>query len=289
MTNSAVEFQSTLPARGATQNRYVLPRHDGHFNPRSPHGERLTPGALSMLQKAFQSTLPARGATLHFAIPSRPQAHFNPRSPHGERRFALSKNSTSCAFQSTPPARGATVSRCPKTQHPAHFNPRSPHGERPTLCRSPLLRRHFNPRSPHGERLAADADVRHFAHISIHAPRTGSDPISSQKSSKCTDFNPRSPHGERRGCFVGMSFTTQFQSTLPARGATRPVRLLVVVDDISIHAPRTGSDDDPFDMVERIEISIHAPRTGSDTFPLAYPRQIPISIHAPRTGSDSAK
>ena len=34
--------------------------------------------------------------------------------------------------------------------------------------------------------------------------------------------------------------------------------------EISIHAPRTGSD--PFDMVERIEkgISIHAPRTGSD-------------------------
>ena len=57
----------------------------------------------------------------------------------------------------------------------------------------------------------------------------------------------------------------QFQSTLPAGGATRLgvefLRCLV----ISIHAPRGGSDRNPFrGRIAETEISIHAPRGGSD-------------------------
>ena len=38
--------------------------------------------------------------------------------------------------------------------------------------------------------------------------------------------------------------------------------------EISIHAPRTGSDDDPIKNRQEAEsISIHAPRTGSDKSP----------------------
>ena len=37
------------------------------------------------------------------------------------------------------------------------------------------------------------------------------------------------------------------------------------------------------------EISIHAPRTGSDILQEAASAMGLISIHAPRTGSDSAK
>ena len=80
-----VIFQPTLPARGATGKSGILssptdisthaprtgsdnctapgPPRRGHFNPRSPHGERP------------DST--ARRANAHY---------FNPRSPHGERR-----------------------------------------------------------------------------------------------------------------------------------------------------------------------------------------------------------
>ena len=57
---------------------------------------------------------------------------------------------------------------------------------------------------------------------------------------------------------------------------------------ISIHAPRTGSDHLPIRSVPLAGISIHAPRTGSDTTDgdaQAPPRK--ISIHAPRTGSDA--
>ena len=37
-------------------------------------------------------------------------------------------------------------------------------------------------------------------------------------------------------------------------------------EEISIHAPRTGSDDEAREGIKNMLISIHAPRTGSDSF-----------------------
>ena len=56
-----------------------------------------------------------------------------------------------------------------------------------------------------------------------------------------------------------------FQSTPPARGATVDLRIAQCIFIISIHAPREGGDN----MVvaagqQGIEISIHAPREGGD-------------------------
>ena len=106
--------------------------------------------------------------------------------------------------------------------------------------------------------------------------------------------------------------TSTFQSTLPARGATALFIPYHSLSIISIHAPRTGSDDAPPDSTDMTaDISIHAPRTGSDcpswtalslscTFQSTLPARgatrrdategivLPISIHAPRTGSDTA-
>ena len=58
--------------------------------------------------------------------------------------------------------------------------------------------------------------------------------------------------------------STLFQSTLPARGATAFDRMIEQRKAISIHAPRTGSDDAFVDGERDHAISIHAPRTGSD-------------------------
>ena len=55
-----------------------------------------------------------------------------------------------------------------------------------------------------------------------------------------------------------------FQSTLPARGATVGGRHLNALADISIHAPRKGSDSDGVAIGCHPAISIHAPRKGSD-------------------------
>ena len=150
----AKSFQSTLPARGATPAAvrggafHVISIHaprtgsdsswgsicaaTGHFNPRSPHGERRQHGGL------MRAT----------------QRHFNPRSPHGERRAPSYAARDGFLFQSTLPARGATV------------------------CVSLVML---------------------LVIISIHAPRTGSDGSCVAHAVVVdTHFNPRSPHGERR-------------------------------------------------------------------------------------------
>ncbi len=56
--------------------------------------------------------------------------------------------------------------------------------------------------------------------------------------------------------------------------------------EISIHAPRTGSDEGFLLVLDGFVISIHAPRTGSDTLRRMKSTSGLISIHAPRTGSD---
>ena len=168
-------------------------------------------------------------------------------------------------FQSTLPARGATRRRACHAGELCHFNPRSPHGERQRAVSTGVASDvHFNPRSPHGER---HRPVRHRSfrlRISIHAPRTGSDAAAAACLSWTLYFNPRSPHGERRFWRNGGRGRGRFQSTLPARGATRDGDGGDLMEVISIHAPRTGSDRAFLRKSAEIGISIHAPRTGSD-------------------------
>ena len=214
------KFQSTLPARGATQElaeRMILQRVSIHA-PRT--GSDVQHRAFRRRHPQFQSTLPARGATGAASSSPGSKTCFNPRSPHGERPACVSSR------YSEP-----------------YFNPRSPHGERQDFFGSHvfflLISIHaprtgsdgrwkmiqgryyyFNPRSPHGERQSPGRTpggshdrfqstlpargatgvgaVRGGKRgISIHAPRTGSD---SRWNRQTGDV------------------------------------------DISIHAPRTGSD-----------------------------------------------
>ena len=125
--------------------------------------------------------------------------------------------------------------------------------------------------------------------ISIHAPRTGSD---RNKMTTLTRDEVISIHAPRTGsdhdCYSTGLIAPEFQSTLPARGAT----FLHVAEKqqifISIHAPRTGSDVCDNISFCRYDISIHAPRTGSDDMSMTQIIALRISIHAPRTGSDQA-
>ena len=148
--------------------------------------------------------------------------------------------------------------------------------------------------------------------ISIHAPRTGSDTDAASVPPGREGFQSTLPaRGATYRRTASPPLWQPFQSTLPARGATKPQRRVLRVHPISIHAPRTGSDDGDAGR-ERAEfaISIHAPRTGSDPQAAAPrpsrpshfnprsphgERRLPaplaalgraISIHAPRTGSD---
>ena len=58
--------------------------------------------------------------------------------------------------------------------------------------------------------------------------------------------------------------------------------------NISIHAPREGSDRFGLDADAHQGISIHAPREGSDRRSrYRFRLRVGISIHAPREGSDA--
>ena len=80
----------------------------------------------------------------------------------------------------------------------------------------------------------------------------------------------------------------KFQSTLPVRGATQHTLLYYILLNISIHAPRAGSDALGQGLGRGISsISIHAPRAGSDyQTQWGFCNLTSISIHAPRAGSD---
>ena len=78
-----------------------------------------------------------------------------------------------------------------------------------------------------------------------------------------------------------------FQSTLPARGATLTLSRDGHRMQISIHAPRTGSD------WERYATDLHnkhfnprSPHGERQIRCMVCVQLIRISIHAPRTGSD---
>ncbi len=102
---------------------------------------------------------------------------------------------------------------------------------------------YFNPRSPHGERRAATYRGTPARRISIHAPRTGSDTLGRRERPKTATFQSTLPaRGATRQQSQPAASGQQFQSTLPARGATRLAVPEKRPQHISIHAPRTGSD-----------------------------------------------
>ena len=166
-------------------------------------------------------------------------------------------------FQSTLPVRGATKVKDGKRQYKgiSIHAPRAGSDFR-ECCRAEQWS-HFNPRSPCGERRGR------FAACRIRR-----------------DFNPRSPCGERQASTMQHSISLIFQSTLPVRGATTLIDDVAMLGEISIHAPRAGSDFSVRNFRIKDTISIHAPRAGSDTRVPHAPAQLPISIHAPRAGSD---
>ena len=169
------------------------------FNPRSPRGERLTMPSCTLIVWRFQSTLPARGATCKLTtldhniqnisihapregsddksrLGSSTGSHFNPRSPRGERRKQILMRKRQLGFQSTLPARGSDARSRSCWQRIGQFQSTLP-------ARGATY-------------VTVTADKT--GHISIHAPREGSDLVRTQPPTGRPDFNPRSPRGERR-------------------------------------------------------------------------------------------
>ena len=237
-----MQFQSTLPTRGATIRGDAQDVLVVRFNPRSPRGERLrttrdffnsfsvsihAPHAGSDFRGQFENFV--KGVSIHaphagsdgFITDTRTNGRsFNPRSPRGERRSRMGKSSRLRKFQSTLPTRGATASR-PSEPVALCFNPRSPRGERLGFAFSCEVAGSVSIHAPHAGSDPRTSRLRFLLRVSIHAPHAGSDALHRGVVVELVLFQSTLP---TRGAthFGAVPYNTQykFQSTLPTRGAT---------------------------------------------------------------------
>ena len=148
----------------------------------------------------------------------------------------------------------------------------------------------FNPRSPHGERHAFSPPDFDPLVISIHAPRTGSD------AAMIATLSPKKT----------------FQSTLPARGATRlAIRLTPSAPHFNPRSPHGERPSRSYSGACALHFNPRSPHgerqnaaasanAAADFNPRSPHGERPpccqgaarnffISIHAPRTGSDGSQ
>ena len=217
----AMLFQSTLPARGATRCNHDTANAGKYFNPRSPHGERRwkTPQIAAML--GFQSTLPARGATTSISgLNGRmvisihaPRTGSDCRMPSSTDLIEISIHAPRTGSDTTAAstASSALISiHAPRTGSDVFPVPLAPVMR---IFQSTLPARGATGRRPPPGSVGS---------ISIHAPRTGSD---QRLPCKTARFLCISIHAPRTGSDEFDAYVVYgdiiFQSTLPARGATR--------------------------------------------------------------------
>jgi len=152
---------------------------------------------------------------------------------------------------------------------------------------------------------------RHTGKVSIHAPRAGSDSLAAP-SRVAPAFQSTLPARGATPRGLATPSPCKFQSTLPARGATsmrgHPLECL----EVSIHAPRAGSDgigtliptdvskfqstlpargatQTPSECCGTSEFQSTLPARGATVGPGLPICQASVSIHAPRAGSDSRR
>ena len=185
------------------------------------------------------------------------------------------------------PRRGSDQSAGAPDIRWSDFNPRSPQGERPKKINVNPTIFHFNPRSPQGER-----------------------PNQKYPMMRHQNFNPRSPQGERLAVVSMDNFVPEFQSTLPAGGATaggsenrsagdnfnprspqgERRHQAYTLRAVRHFNPRSPQGERPDSMVSPLLSDRHFnPRSPQGERQRLYEKYIndkTISIHAPRRGSD---
>ena len=100
--------------------------------------------------------------------------------------------------------------------------------------------------SIHAPRVGSDDHVAspgsNICSISIHAPRVGSDGLYGHGHHSAVNFNPRSPCGGRLAAVIHISPVSNFNPRSPCGERRGRAGTGVGSTDISIHAPRVGSD-----------------------------------------------
>ena len=160
------------PRGGSDGNDHRGPFREGHFNPRSPWGERPGQMTREQFQELFQSTLPVGGAT-DFYKPVFANLGISIHAPRG----------------------GSDCHSFGRLCSASYFNPRSPWGERLALTTVFSRSAPFQSTLPVGGATRDKLSTLKDRVISIHAPRGGSDMRLVVIHQRRDDFNPRSPWG----------------------------------------------------------------------------------------------
>ena len=164
---------------------------------------------------------PREGSDRNGSSPGSRGGCFNPRSPRRERPYPVVHHGAFAMFQSTLPAKGATNEGRPCRSHQLTFQSTLPAkgatleaGEYQAIVR-------FQSTLPAKGATSPVATYLVLSRVSIHAPREGSDLTPWQTLLHRNSFNPRSPRRERPRTRSCPTPNLEFQSTLPAKGATR--------------------------------------------------------------------
>ena len=222
-------------------------------------------------------------------------------------------------FQSTRP-RGARPRRTRRSPLPTRFNPRARAGRDDCRARVSIHapardegrsgRFEFQSTRPRGARRRAPASPCWAAPVSIHAPRAGRDRTAAIRSSRSRRVSIHAPargatrrvrdreivevsiHAPARGATrVRRVLLEQrtFQSTRPARGATRRADRVPLPRRVSIHAPRAGRDVEALTCASsHAGFNPRAPRGARRDCWRSRDSVEYVSIHAPRAGRDCA-
>ena len=220
---SGGEFQSTHPARGATDWGIRCSKWTAYISIHAPR-EGCDPGLQGLATRAdvFQSTHPARGATKAMEIGK--QAFMI--SIHAPREGCdlplFPRDRIARAISIHAPREGCDC--CCQTQRAIDGVFQSTHPARGATCMRGRLKQRYLPfQSTHPARGATLQSVLETSLllISIHAPREGCDRGGASRwSASGANFNPRTPRGVRPSASVPLELLLRFQSTHPARGAT---------------------------------------------------------------------
>ena len=125
-------------------------------------------------------------------------------------------------------------------------------------------------------------------YISIHAPREGSDFSLARCIGVTVYFYPRSPRGERRRRLQpGRRLGDDFYPRSPRGERQAGLQEMLQAAEISIHAPREGSDvNRSASLSRRSSFLSTLPARGATADNSNRMGVSLISIHAPREGSD---
>ena len=197
--SGTIAISTHAPRTGSDLLLVILVLADCDFNPRSPHGERQN--------QSSYATIP-------------PISTHAPRT--GSDGMPLVQAYRDAPISTHAPRTGSDRKSSRLTTPRSDFNPRSPHGERLTLMLPRQNTGRFQPTLPARGATGDGGVQRHNEHISTHAPRTGSDQAGGLARAVAGEISTHAPRtGSDMSTAGQLGIATEFQPTLPARGATR--------------------------------------------------------------------